>query len=53
LYISEYPGLYMLLGAKFGGDGKQKFKLPDLREKLPENMLYCMAVEGEFPDVWR
>ena len=52
LYISEYPKLYMLIGTKFGGDGKQNFKLPDLRKDYPENMMYCIAVEGEFPDVW-
>jgi len=53
LYIAEHSRLYMLIGTKFGGDGKQKFKLPDLRQKSPENMMYCMAMEGEFPEVWR
>lgn len=53
LYINEYPRLYMLIGTKFGGDGKQNFKLPDLREKSPDKMIYCMAAEGEFPDVLR
>lgn len=53
LYIAEYPKLYMLVGTKFGGDGKQKFRLPDLKKRSPENMMYCMAVEGEFPGVWR
>jgi len=52
LYINEYPKLYMLIGTKFGGDGKQNFKLPDLREKSPAKMVYCIAVEGEFPDVF-
>lgn len=52
LRISEYPLLYMLIGTKFGGDGKENFRLPDLQEKSPENMMYCIAVEGEFPDVW-
>jgi hypothetical protein len=53
LYINEYPKLYMLIGTKFGGDGKQKFRLPDLQKKAPDNMMYCIAVEGDFPDVWR
>ncbi len=53
LYIAEYPKLFMLIGTKFGGDGKQKFKLPDLKKKSPENMMYCIAAEGEFPKVWR
>ena len=42
------PRLYMLIGTRFGGDGKQNFKLPDL-QKSPDNMIYCVAVEGEFP----
>ncbi len=53
LYITEYSKLYMLIGTRFGGDGKQKFRLPDLRKSMPENMHYCMAVEGEFPKIWR
>ncbi len=52
LYITAYPRLYMLIGTRFGGDGKQNFKLPDLQKKSPDNMIYCVAVEGEFPDVW-
>lgn len=53
LFISEYPRLYMLLGTRFGWDGKQKFRLPDLRQQSPESMLYCLAVEGKFPDLWQ
>ncbi len=52
LYIAEYGKLYMLLGTRFGGDGKQKFKLPDLRKQTPEKMICCLAVEGEFPNMW-
>lgn len=53
LYISEYPKLYMLIGTRFGGDGKHNFKLPNLQKISPNNMMYCIAVEGEFPDIWR
>lgn len=53
LYINEYPKLYMLVGTKFGGDGKQQFKLPDLQKKAPQDLLYCMATDGEFPEVWK
>lgn len=35
LQIREYPGLYNLLGKKFGGDGAQTFALPDLRGRIP------------------
>lgn len=53
LYVAEHPKLYMLIGTRFGGDGKQKFKLPDLQKESPENIMYCMAATGEFPEVWR
>ena len=35
LDISEYDALYALLGTTYGGDGVQKFALPDLRGRLP------------------
>ncbi|HBC92000.1 MAG TPA: phage tail protein [Pelotomaculum sp.] len=49
LDINTYPKLYMMLGTKFGRDGKFKFMLPDLREKAPAGLVYCIAVEGELP----
>ncbi len=52
LFIAGHGKLYMLLGTKFGGDGKQNFRLPDLRQQAPENLKYCIALEGEFPSVW-
>ncbi len=39
----------MMLGTKFGRAGEYQFKLPDLREKAPEGMAYCIAAEGELP----
>lgn len=53
LYIREYPKLFMLIGTRFGGDGKENFRLPDLQKMAPANMIYCIAVEGDFPDMWR
>ncbi len=50
LNINEYPKLYMAIGTKFGQDGKYKFTLPDLREKAPEGLVYCIAAEGELPE---
>ncbi|HWR55812.1 MAG TPA: phage tail protein, partial [Negativicutes bacterium] len=47
--INKYPKLYMMLGTKFGQDGKFNFKLPDLREKAPAGLVYCIAIEGELP----
>jgi microcystin-dependent protein len=49
LDINKYPKLYMMIGAKFGQDGKFKFTLPDLREKALPGMVYCIAAEGELP----
>lgn len=35
LKVSEYYELFSALGAKFGGDGRDTFRLPDLRGRLP------------------
>ncbi len=45
LYITEHAKLYMLLGTKFGGDGKKEFKLPDLRKKVPEHLMIPDSVK--------
>jgi len=49
LYIAEYSKLYMLIGIRYGYEGKHKFKLPDLSNQAPDKMQYYIAVEGEFP----
>lgn len=51
LYINKYPKLYMLLGTKFGQDGDMKFRLPDLTDAAPENLMYCIAAEGDVPEI--
>lgn len=33
--IAQNPTLYALIGTQFGGDGKQTFRLPDLRGRVP------------------
>ncbi|WP_429844383.1 phage tail protein [Brevibacillus sp. FIR094] len=38
LLISEYPSLFALIGATYGGDGVTKFALPDLRGRIPVHM---------------
>lgn len=35
LDISQYQPLFSLIGTTYGGDGKTKFALPDLRNKVP------------------
>jgi microcystin-dependent protein len=50
LNINDYNALYALLGVKFGGDGFNTFKLPDLRGTEPHpNTRYCIIVNGIFP----
>jgi microcystin-dependent protein len=49
LDINRYPKLYMMIGVKFGQEGKFQFTLPDLREKAPSGMVYCIAAEGGLP----
>ncbi len=34
LSIQAYAALYSLIGSKWGGDGKQTFALPDLRQRV-------------------
>ncbi len=35
LLIQDYEALFSLLGCRYGGDGKVKFALPNLRGKIP------------------
>lgn len=35
LSVSQYEALYALIGTRYGGDGQQTFKLPDLRGRIP------------------
>lgn len=51
LNINEYPKLYMLIGRKFGIEGAQKFKLPDLEKDAPRGITYCIATEGRLPEI--
>lgn len=38
LSIAENETLYQLIGTTYGGDGIQKFKVPDLRGRVPVHM---------------
>lgn len=51
LEINKYPKLYMMIGTKFGQNGKFTFVLPDLREKAPPGLTYCIATEGSLPAI--
>jgi microcystin-dependent protein len=50
LNVSQYQGLYTLIGTKFGGDGIKEFAIPDLTGTEPKPGLnYYIAVQGIFP----
>lgn len=35
LSVSQYPGLFALLGSTYGGNGQSSFALPDFRGRVP------------------
>lgn len=49
--IMENNALFAIIGARFGGDGRSNFALPDMRKESPgiEGLVWCIAVEGVFP----
>jgi microcystin-dependent protein len=50
MVLTQNTALFSLLGHRFGGDGKLNFALPDLRNKAPEGLQYCIALQGHYPD---
>lgn len=50
LQITQYQPLFSLIGATYGGDGRNTFALPNLRGAEPvPNMKYCIATQGIYP----
>jgi len=50
LPTGTYGALFALLGNRFGGDSSQgSFALPDLRDRTPTGMTWCVVLEGPFP----
>jgi len=49
LLISQYPGLYAVLGTRFGGNGTTSFALPNLSNAAPNGLTYMICTEGIFP----
>ncbi|WP_430885035.1 phage tail protein [Fusibacter sp. JL216-2] len=50
LPIRDNEALYAVLGLTYGGDGRNTFGLPDLRNAIPiDGMWYCISMEGMFP----
>ncbi|HEX3456986.1 MAG TPA: tail fiber protein [Candidatus Baltobacteraceae bacterium] len=51
LPVRSNPGLYSLLGNRFGGDGFKDFGLPDMRGHAPvKDLTYAIATTGIYPD---
>jgi Phage Tail Collar Domain/Collagen triple helix repeat (20 copies) len=49
LTISDNTALFSLLGTTYGGDGKDNFRLPDLRSVTPNGLTYSICVDGIYP----
>lgn len=50
LKINEYHTLYELIGAKFGGDDRITFALPDLDDASQiDGMVYVICIDGPYP----
>ena len=47
--ISQNIPLFSIIGNEFGGDGVTTFALPDYRNLAPQNMQYCIALQGLQP----
>ncbi|MFH6785867.1 MULTISPECIES: phage tail protein [Methylobacterium] len=53
LNVWDHYALFNLIYTTYGGDGEKTFRLPDLRDKVPEGfdkqMKYIICVDGYFP----
>lgn len=55
LVDGEHPALYSLLGRRFIPPAEKDdlsldiFVVPNLKEKAPPGMLYCICVSGPYP----
>jgi microcystin-dependent protein len=52
LEIREFPKLYMMIGNKYGKADPHHFLLPNFNKK-EEHFHYCIAIEGEIPQLNR
>lgn len=49
--IATYSVLYSVIGTRYGGDGVNNFKLPDLRTANPSDSInYFIAYNGIYPE---
>lgn len=51
LPIQQHAALFSLYGTNFGGNGREDFALPDLRQHVPApDLRYCIVADGAFPE---
>ena len=56
LRIQEYEALFVLLGTRYGGDGRTTFALPDLKGRIPvqsesETIINQIVTNGHGEDI--
>lgn len=49
LSVSQFPQLFALIGAQFGGDGVTGFALPNLNAAAPNGLTYSICINGVTP----
>lgn len=51
LPTGQYQALFALIGTTYGGDGRNNFAIPDLRNAspIPNTKYYIRIQNGEFP----
>ena len=50
LQITQYNALFSLIGANYGGDGVNNFKIPDMRKMNPnKDIWYYINTTGIYP----
>lgn len=45
--ISQFPGLFHVIGTTYGGDGTTTFGIPDLRASAPNGLTYAICFIGQ------
>ncbi|MPM69655.1 hypothetical protein SDC9_116603 [bioreactor metagenome] len=49
LTIRDNEALFSLIDNIYGGDGRQTFALPDLRDKSMGDVKYIICLQGVYP----
>ena len=52
LQISQYAGLFAVIGITYGGNGTSTFALPNLSAIAPNHMTYAVCADGQYPSIY-